>query len=78
MLKQNVYLLPENLKLISLKKSKYLFGAFCVVVLRAYLSPLILHLNHDFNRCNSFALSSVDKVIIGTLRFVSVMSNAVA
>ena len=77
-MKQKVYLLPENLKLSSIKKSKYLFGAFCVVILGSYLSPLILCLNHDFNHCNSFALSSVDKFTIRILSFVSVMANAVA
>ena len=35
-------------------------------------------LNHDFNCCNSFALSSVDKVTTRTKSFVSVIANVVA
>ena len=38
----------------------------------------IILLRPDFNYCNSFALSWVDKVTTGKQRFVSVIANAVA
>ena len=38
-----------------------------------YLFKLIVVLKADFNCCNSFALSWVEKVKIGTKTFVSVM-----
>ena len=42
------------------------------------LFQLIVRLNPDFNCSNSFALSSTDKVTIGTSSFVSVIANVVA
>ena len=36
---------------------------------------LITLLKPDFNCCNNFSLSSVDKVTTGTYKFVSVISN---
>ena len=53
----------------SIKKSKYWFEVFCVVVFVSYLFQLIVYLNLDFNCCNNFALSSIDKVTTGTKRF---------
>ena len=38
-----------------------------IVDLGSYLFQLFLHLNPDFNCCNSYALSSVDKVL--TIKF---------
>ena len=64
MLKQKAYLLPENL--VQLKNENIGSGAFCVVVSGSYLFQLIVRLHPDFNCCNSFALSSVDKVTTGT------------
>ena len=48
-------------KFDSIKKSKYWFEAFYVVAFGSYLFQLIMRLNPNFNYCNSFALSSVDK-----------------
>ena len=50
----------------SIKKSKYWFGVFSVVVFGSYLFQLIVRLNPDFNCHKSFPLSSVDKVTTGT------------
>ena len=52
-----------------------MFGAFSVFAFEWYLFQLIANLNHDFNCCNSFALSSVDKVTNGTENFVSVIDD---
>ena len=49
----------------SIKKSKYIFGDF-IDTFDWYLFQLIVLLKPDFNCCNSFALSWVDKVTTGT------------
>ena len=64
MVKQKVYLLSENFWLI--KKFKYGFEAFSASFFEWYLFQLIERLNPDFNCCNSFALSWVDKVTAET------------
>ena len=43
-----------------------------------YFFQLIVRFNPDFNCCNSFAISSVDKVTTGTWSFVSVIANFAA
>ena len=43
-----------------------------------YLFQLILHLHLNFNCCNSFALSLIDKVITGIKNFVSVVASVVS
>ena len=59
------------------KESKYQFGVsvnFCYW----YLWPLIALLDPDFNCCNSFALSWVERVTAGTLRFAIVIASVIA
>ena len=63
---------------MSIKKSKYGFGAFSGSLSWWSLFQLIVRLNPDFNCCISFSLSWVDKVTTGTKNFVSVIVNAVA
>ena len=65
MLKQKVYLLLESLVQsndLDLDFYKYLF-------------QLITLLKPDFNCCNNFALSCVDKVTTGTYNSASVIAN---
>ena len=43
-----------------------------------FLTDIYSSLNTDFNCCNSFTLSSADKVTAGTWRFVWVIGNVVS
>ena len=76
MLKQKSLFTPW--KLWSIKKSKYWFGAFCVVVFYWYWLQFIVHLNPGFNSYNNFALYWVDNVKNGTWKFVSVIENVIS
>ena len=67
MLKQKVYLHPENLFKFVFCANNYSFARF--------LFQLIVLLKPDFNCGSHFALSWVDKVTTGTSRFVSVIVN---
>ena len=67
-----VYLFLENL--IGLNDLDLDF--VIMILVEKYLFQLIALLNPDFNCCNNFALSWVDKVTTGTKRFASVISNA--
>ena len=49
----------------SIKKSKHWFH-LCAFTFDWYLFQLIMHLNPDLSCCNSFTLSSVDKVTTRT------------
>ena len=61
----------------SIKKSKYWFTP-SIVTFVWYLFQLIVLLKPDFNYCNGFALSWIDKVKIGTQSFVSVILSFVS
>ena len=64
-------------KLGSIKKCKY-WLCLLVEIFDWYLFQLIVLLKPDFNCSSSFALSWVDKVMIGTQSFVSVIANFVS
>ena len=60
--------------LLILQKSKYWFWA-SLDICYCYLFQLIFVLNTDFICCNNFALSWVERVTTGRLRFVLVIAN---
>ena len=70
-----------RLKLGSNKKSKYGIGAWIVtfdLLLLESFFTLVAYLKPNFNCCNSFAISWVDKVTTRTQSFISVIANVVA
>ena len=73
MIKQKVYLPAKNLDQLINQ-----IICACIVTLDWYLFQLIVLFKPDFNSCNIFALTLVDKCTTGTLRFVSVIANFVA
>ena len=65
------------LKCGSIKKSKCGIGAWIVTFDWCFFT-LVVYLKPNFNCCNSFAISGVDKVTTRTQSFISAIANFVA